>query len=230
MKRNLNGSKKVILLILLAGIVLYSCKKEKKKINGFSDEIIKIISQKDIDSLRKWGMTIYEGKTPPNIEGTYYLNDLNCIFDNSQTPELGKGWSGYHYRFYDQDSKKLTVSVDSESDSGQDAASGIGSFISGNGHEFSAFFQTAGESAGISYKTVDIISGTKTNDGIINWQHCFIMTEKGSDPLNKLIEVGTSRIFTEGDKLAATASLPKKSNMKIMQSESKTDLRLANTR
>jgi hypothetical protein len=46
-----------------------------------------------------------------------------------------------------------------------------------------------------------IASGTMTEEGIKNCYHAILMVEK-NDPNNKLMKVGTYRIFNDGDGLA----------------------------
>ncbi|GAA4308345.1 hypothetical protein GCM10023149_02240 [Mucilaginibacter gynuensis] len=193
-------------------MLLSGCKKDKKAdpkpdepAEEFTKEILNIIPKHTIDSLRSFGMVINEGTTPPNLEGSYYTNDSNCFFDNSNFVKIGKWRGNYTYKFYNQKNEDLTIDIDYEIDGRTDVANGVGSFISGNGNKFSAFFVTKGIARGINYKSLTIISGTKTAEGITNWTDCLRITEKDADPTNILINVSGTRIFKEDDELATFA-------------------------
>lgn len=197
---------KAAIVVLLIPAFLMGCKKDKKTTpeqEVFAKEILNIVPKATIDTLRSWGMVINEGKTPPNLAGAYYTNTTNCFFDNSDAIRLGRWRGNYTYRFYDQNNEKLTINIDYNIDGNTDVAKGVGSFISGSGDKFSAFFVTEGVSLEIKYKTLTIISGTKTADGIVDWTDMLRMTQKDSDPKKRLIGVGGTRIFKEEDKLAS---------------------------
>ena len=44
-----------------------------------------------------------------------------------------------------------------------------------------------------------MVSGTKTDEGIKDFYYGFVMTDKGSDPNHKLMDVGVYRVFKDGD-------------------------------
>ena len=85
---------------------------------------------------------------------------------------------------------------------------GIGAYIRGSGSNFTAFFNTTGESLGISTKTALVISGTKTSDGIKDIYYAFVMVKKGEDPNHQLMEEGIFRVFHDQDGLAVNATWP----------------------
>jgi len=196
---------KAAIAVLLIPALLSGCKKDKEvtpEEEVFTKEILNIIPKATIDTLRSWGMIINEGKTPPNLAGSYYTNNSNCFFDNSSFKRLGKWRGNYTYKFYDQNNEKLTVNIDYTIDGGSDVAKGVGSFISGSGDKFSAFFVTEGVSKGINYKSLTIVSGRKTATGIVDWTDMLRLTQKDPDPTKQLIDVGGTRIFKEDDSLA----------------------------
>ena len=57
---------------------------------------------------------------------------------------------------------------------------------------------------GISYAQIGFYSGIKTEDGIDLFQTAFYLTEKGPDPSNKIVAVGSSRIFNDEDEQSET--------------------------
>ncbi len=193
------------LLFLIVTFLSSSCQKEEaapNKNNAFSQDILNIVSLKTIDSLRQFGMVIYEGKTPPKLEGSYYLNQYYCSFDNSNRNKTGQKFSDYTYKFYNQNNASLTISIDYQTPDNLDVAKGLGSFLSGDGKNFTAFLNVSSVSEGIPNKSLTIISGTVSDAGIINWQNCYKLVQK-DDPLQKMIALGSTRIFYEKDFLAA---------------------------
>ncbi|RFZ91009.1 hypothetical protein D0C36_18875 [Mucilaginibacter conchicola] len=209
--KHLNFILKTSLSVILMAALLTGCKKDNKDIPkkdeekpAFSKEILNIIPQKIIDSLRLQGMLINEGTTPPNIEGSYYTGSANCFYDSSNFPKIGLWRLDYTYTLYNQNNTDLTLSIDYFAHpKSADEATGKGSFVSGSGDKFSAFFLTEGVGNGIPYKMIYIISGRKTADGVVDWHDCLRMMEKGDDPNNRLIAVGGTRIFKEDDGIAS---------------------------
>lgn len=178
-----------------------SCKKESNANDeeGLSQAIKNFVPQSVIDSMRKWGLKVNEGRRPPLIEGIYNVSPNICQFDNSGYNRTGNTFADYRFRFRAQNNEKLTISLDYKALNAADSAIGVGSFIAGSDDDFTVFVNASGVQEGISYKQIGFYSGTKTQNGIMNLQHGFYFTEKGPDPNNKLVKVGTSRIFHDSD-------------------------------
>lgn len=147
-------------------------------------------------------ITIYTGTTPPNVEGTYFMDPAVTVYCEDQ------GYGGYdpgdvvassYIIFSNQNTKKNTLDYNEESTTGTSWASGKGAFISGSGNNFTAFFNTEGETNGIYTKEALVISGTKTSSGIKNLYYAFVMVDKGSDPNNDLMNIGIFRVFKDQD-------------------------------
>ena len=152
---------------------------------------------------------IYEGDNPPIIEGTYLLSPQKLFYDSSKQYSSGRVFADNYLFFTDQDEVKDTINfVGFEVNSYGDIISekyGEGAFISGEGNNFSIFFNTAGEhyyNNGYSYSLEAlIVSGTKTSTGIKDIYYAFAMVDK-YDPYNNLMPKGAFRIFKDGDGLA----------------------------
>ncbi len=196
--------KKILYLLVIGFSLLQSCSKKKDKTSdtsGLSQDIQNFVPQTVIDSMRAWGLTINEGKVPPMINGIYDLSKNYCIFDNSGNDQAETYFADYRFRFRDQDNDKLTISLDFKNTTGYgtDSASGKGSFISGNGNDFTVFTENKGISDGIHYEDISFYSGTITSTGIKNFQMGRYLKSKDPDPDHKLVDVGTSRIFEDDD-------------------------------
>lgn len=150
-------------------------------------------------------MPIYNGSTPPNVMGTY-LRTPTYMIASSIPGETNNSFNfaDLLFKFSNQNFTNNTLDYDSKQ--GDANSSGKGYFISGSGNNFTVFFNTTGISSGISIKTATVISGTKTSQGILNYRFAFLMLEKGPDPEDKLVDVGTFRVFKDEDELAANAT------------------------
>lgn len=196
------------LLPLALGVLLLAlngCKK-KEDVPPLSAKIQRIVPASILDDLKAKGLVVNEGNQPPNIEGIYLASPYRLLspFGPDDSWQKGRVVADYKYRFYDQ--RGDDVKLDYKSGAGSDQASGVASFLAGSGDTFSLFGEQTGGSNGISYKEVSVVSGEITPTGIKNFQYAFVLTEKGPDPSDKLIAVGKSRIFEDGDALAAKTS------------------------
>jgi hypothetical protein len=159
------------------------------------------ISNAQLRTLDDLGLPVNEGKTPPDIEGTYLCDSLELYGTNiADDFPLGTGFANMVITFYNQGyDGSVLVSYTQGSESG----SGLGAFVSGSGSDFSVYAQITGTSSGIDFEDAMVFSGTMSAGGIQDFMYGFIMTDKGSDPYDDLIEVGDARVFEEWDSLAA---------------------------
>lgn len=201
-------NKKVIvgLVVSVALVFVFSSCKQ------FEPEITDMISEEKIKTLEDDGMIIHEGTTPPNIEGVYYADSLYPIYDSTGQYSFV---FPYYFKFYDQDMLKNEITVDYDGGGGIDIASGKGAFISGSFNNFSIFVEMSGEypDLNVEYTQVTIYSGTKSIDGVRNFQLGIVMMDKkGDDSDTILMPVDARRIFEEQDgsgQLAESSSWPK---------------------
>lgn len=162
------------------------------------------------DSLIRW-MPIYEGDTPPNIEGCYFVDPFETVYCQDQGNggyNPGDIVSSDYCRFLNQNASKNTLDFSSISANGNSTSEGKGAFIQGSGNNFTAFFDTEGATSGITTKTALVISGTKTAEGIKDFYYAFVMVEKGDDPNHQLMNEGVFRVFRDKDFLAVNATWP----------------------
>lgn len=169
---------------------------------------------------------IYEGDNPPMVEGTYLLSPQKLFYDSSKQYSSGKIFADNFLFFTDQDEVQDTINfVGFEVNNNGDIISekyGEGAFISGEGNDFSIFFNTAGEhyfNDGYSYSNEAlIVSGTKASTGIRDIYYAFAMVDK-YDPYNHLMPIGAFRVFIDGDgmteyiDLTNSASIRTRSNV-----------------
>jgi len=167
-------------------------------IDDVPPEVNDFMTEKDIEILEDEGLTIHKGLNPPNIEGNYYANTQEQLNGNIR-------FNNYTYKFSKQ-TADLNIELNYQSDSGRDIGEGIGAFIAGSGQTFSVYLETKSTidegTHTVSFHTASIYSGTKSSDGIIDFQFGFIVTKKENDLDNNFMEVGDSRVIYEADKLA----------------------------
>ncbi|MDJ1467181.1 hypothetical protein QNI16_36945 [Cytophagaceae bacterium YF14B1] len=196
------------LVIAIVISVTTSCKKENTD-TGFSQDIKDLVPSEAMNAMRQNGMTIYEGMKPPQIEGIYLSSEHILFGSSDKDDKIGERYADYRYQFFDQDFTDLSVKTSYNGyrvDDGVliDQASGLGSFISGNGNFFSVFSEEHGEtSSGAKYTWLAIYSGEITKDGIKNLVNSFYMKDK-EDPYNKLVDIGTVRVFKDKDGVSET--------------------------
>lgn len=160
------------------------------------------------DVLKPW-MPIYDGVNPPNVEGTYYMDPAVAVYCEDQ----GRGG-------YDPGERVVSTYIQFMNQTGYNtleyreiqgsiaSASGTGLFISGEGDNFTIYFDSEGQSDGIYVRTALVISGTKTPQGIKNLYYAFVMLEKGPDPYGELMDEGVFRVFKDQDGLSVNATWP----------------------
>lgn len=161
----------VLVFILIAGQFSSCKKKDVDPTVGFSVAVQKVAPQATIDALRKLGMTINEGTTPPNVAGIFLESPtiLMATFA-SDTRKVGLKALDYTYKFYDPSTDNSTIKVSYKTSAG-DNATGLGSVVSGNGSKFTIFSELTTNAGDVF---INIISGEMTSTGIKDWQDSFV--------------------------------------------------------
>lgn len=151
---------------------------------------------------------------PPNVEGVYLVDPFVTVYCEDEGTggyEPGDLVASNYIKLSNQNFTNNTLDYENMSVSGNSHSTGEGAFISGSGNNFTAFFNTIGESSDIYTKTALVISGTKSASGIQNLQYAFIMVEKGYDPNEVLMKEGVFRVFKDQDGLSINTSWPSRS-------------------
>ncbi|MDR1153952.1 MAG: DUF5018 domain-containing protein [Bacteroidales bacterium] len=167
---------------------------------GLTEEIQDLVPQEIIQTMRDLGLPVYGGNTPPLIEGTYKLQPVVLIGTNIAYDVIGKEYAPAYLTFSEQNNGNLTLKADQTQ--GGSVATGTGAFIVGEGNRFSVFIYFINTSAGITFKSVEVCSGTVSPAGIIDCKLATFMVDDGGDPENDLIENGDGRVFWDSDGLS----------------------------
>ena len=115
---------------------------------------------------------------------------------------VGKEIPSYRYKFYDQRGSKIKTDYINENIIANDQATGRGTIISGNGNKFTAYLDMDITDIEIKTRDVSVLSGEITPEGIKNFQYGFLKMEKTGDFSERMVPVGTIRIWISKDKLA----------------------------
>ncbi len=199
----------VILVIFLT--LFFGCERFTFDPNiDLSEEIQKMVPKRILEDLRSKGMTINEGRFPPDIEGSYYVTPYELLspYGPEDSWEKGRVISSYHYRFSDQSEDNQRVLVDYYSE-GNNRGSGEGAVIAGNGNKFTIFSEVSGKSNGVKYVELKIISGEITASKEIKDFQCSLYMKKKNEsdgPKRKLIPKNTGRTWIDGDRISPRTS------------------------
>ncbi|MBR6282797.1 MAG: C10 family peptidase [Muribaculaceae bacterium] len=149
-------------------------------------------------------MPIYDGNTPPNIEGEYFNSPLALVYDSSNQYDVGDIFADMYLKFSNQD--MLNNTLDYDEVQGSSETTGKGCFISGMGNNFTVFFNAVGVSHYSDYDITTnealVISGTKDEQGIRDLRYAFVMVDKTDDPHPYIVPAGVFRVFGDQDGLS----------------------------
>ena len=148
---------------------------------------------------------VHDGVNPPNVEGQYVFSPMTLTY-STHGYKPGDVFADTYVQFYNQDDTNNSLDY-KEAQKSLGEAVGTGAFISGEGNEFSVFFNTEGVTYFSDYnvytKEALVLTGTKTEKGIADFYYGFVMLEKSDDPKEHIVPVGTIRVFRDGDGLGA---------------------------
>lgn len=149
-------------------------------------------------------ITIYDGVTPPSIEGVYIMSPAKLIYDSYNAQGIDE-FSDAYFNFYNQNTTNNTISL---MESGGSTGTGSGALISGKGNNFTIYLNMSGTNHGYTYKTATLITGTKTSSGIKDMRYAFIMLENNDYEEKYIMKPGRYRIIGDGDGMSETTTWP----------------------
>lgn len=179
---------------------------------GTEDERIEEVVPDDIRQKMEPYIPIYDGTNPPNVEGCYLIEPFETVYCEDYENGTGGFAPGtlvvsYYINLTGQ-SKENTIDMEEVGTDFEGYSIGEGAFISGDGKNFTIFFNTIGTYHGIYNRTALLVSGTKATDGIKNLKYAFVMVEKGDDPEGILMKEGVFRVFQDKDGMSYTDTWP----------------------
>lgn len=199
---------KLLFLLLVFSLHLTSCNKDDdgddSEFDGSIDAIENFYTSELLDALDELGFTINTGNEPPIIDGSYLANPHILETSNIPNDNIGDTYLDIFLTFSNQNNQNLTLDfLGSESNTNIES---VQSFISGTEDSFSVFLKVESTRQGHTSVLAYAISGTISNEGILNYQLALVMLEDNGDPNNNLIENNTGRLFIDGNQLCELIS------------------------
>ena len=179
----------------------------------FDQRITQEIPKQYLEQMSTY-MPIYSGNTPPTIDGTFTSHPVELVFA-SDNYKSTNGFGDQIMNFSDQNKIKNTVYYQYKQGGGQSEKTEM--VVLGQDDRFTIFAVMNGSNGDATYRMAEIVSGTMTADGIKDFFNGILMLEK-NDPNNKIMKVGTYRIFKDGDGLAIPSTWSSRSMMPQLES------------
>jgi hypothetical protein len=145
------------------------------KISTIDASVLSLSIQKSLTTY----ISIYEGSTPPNIEGTYLYHPLTVTYSSNNYYKVGDVFYDNILNFYNQNNKLNTIDLDIYDDYSKSVSTIKNAIIIGSGKKFTVYFQLSFTDNGISYDDVYIFSGVQTSTGIKNADLAFVSFANG---------------------------------------------------
>ncbi len=172
---------------------------------GEPEAIESVIPDEYLDLLEPY-IPIYTGTTPPNVEGTYLISPMTMVMDSHDNFEPGYQFADNYIQFYNQTSDN-TISCRSTQLLG-DLSVGEGLFISGEGENFTIYFnEYTTEEDGSWLVKATIISGQAVDGLLYDYTYAFIILDD-YDVNDQYMDVGQYRVFCEGDGVCEQTTWP----------------------
>ncbi len=192
----------VVGLVILIAVFLYQFGFPfGKGIKGVPKEVNQFLSNTDVNRFVEQGFTIYRGTSPPNIEGSYLLNNNTLVYDPqtwANTYPLGYVVSPYIYTFSEQ-KPDGSIKASFISEEADDRAEGLGGFISGEGNCFTLFVGFKGNLQGCNYDSPKVFSACLVEGNLTNIQDSWYSKDKDKEGCDNVMPIGYLRIYEEKD-------------------------------
>lgn len=159
-----------------------------------------VLSHDYQDSISRY-MPIYEGDTPPNIEGSYVAAPMTLVYASD-------GFNNDFYNlFWKTSEQNWWNRVTYHEWQGNAAGTASEAWVIGYDNYFTMYTveRSRNENQGWNYDAVLVLSGEKTDAGIVNYHYAIVMRNKYDD-CDVLIEPDSYRIFMDGDSLSSATN------------------------
>lgn len=199
-----------IIYMLIVSIVLFisACKKDGALVDEINKteiqkkQIQQIIPDRYLDSLKKLGLTVNVGITPPNVEGNYAINPLILQSTNiSNDFKIGYRFADARVNLTKQDADFNIHLLGKSFLADRDTS--IATAISGSGNDFTIYGKVKSNKAGKVAEFAIIFSGKFENKTISNFKYGLIcISNKNAETDNTFIKEGQGRFIIESDGLS----------------------------
>ena len=210
-------NRNTIILFVLPLLICFSCSSDdeaaKDAFAGTETDLTNFFSEEVVDALIDLDFTINEGGNPPNLQGTYFASPMILTDTNVPSDIIGSEFVDLQFTFFGQKNSDNTIDFEGETLFGStvvERLSGIdSSFISGEGNDFSVFSIITGEivNTGTVADVAYAISGTISNDGILDFEIAILILDDRGDPTNSIfLQNGQGRKFVDQDGISELSS------------------------
>ena len=199
-----------ILFFTLVTMMIFSCKKDEEsetKVdkNGLTKNITNFVPDSIIQKMKDLGMPIYGGDNPPLLmekgqELKFFINNFTLV--NSNVPEdfPNRLFINYITKLKNQNNAQLTLDFEMVDEGLTDISKGRGSYIVGDNNKFSIFVDIHNVLNTTSQADlVYVISGEKSDNGILNLYYANFMLNNYGDSTKVYIKNGQGRVIYDAD-------------------------------
>lgn len=190
----------LVLVLLMA-----ACSKDDDKkfdFDGSLTSITEFVGADLLNEMTDMGLIIYSGNNPPNVEGRYLMSP--AVLKASNVPNepypIGHRFADQEMEFKNQ--KGLDIEFHGEQATAGGTYTGAGSFISGDGDNFTVFLSILAKKEGREKEVEEIFvySGRISPEGIHDIQLALFMVDNKGQ--SGVIDNGRGRLFIDEDGLA----------------------------
>lgn len=188
--------KKLTFITVLFIIVLVSsCKKDKLGTQEVQNQkIAAVIPAKYLDTLRRLGISINEGLTPPNVEGIYDISPVKSKASNVPGDVPGSiFFANAKVKFYEQSNSDFSIKLLGKSILNINDSS-VSTAISGAGNKFTVYGKVRTYSGSNTAIFGVVFSGEKDGSSIKNVEWGLINIDDSQDPGHAFIKEGQARL------------------------------------
>lgn len=207
-----------IAFMALFCIAMTSCSSDDDNVNGDSQNftdgilntILEIMGQQNIDMIENdLEMVIHRGENPPAIDDITVLFSPAILMATNVPGDFafpGLPFNDAYIRLHNYNSETYTIRFDRGQDSDPEPHFGEGSFIIGEGNNFTVFGPQESTYPEGTVLSMNVFSGTLTEGGIANAYYALIMLDNAGNPT--LIPNDTGRSFEDGDQFSEITTWP----------------------
>lgn len=191
--------------------------------DGILNMIIQIMGQENIDMVENdLEMIIHRGENPPNIDDITVLFSPAVLMATNVPGDFafpGMTFDDAYIRMHNYNSENYTIRFDRGQDTDPEPHFGEGSFIIGEGNNFTVFGPQESIHAEGTVLSMNVFSGTLTEDGIANAYYALIMLDNAGN--SGLIPNDTGRSFEDGDQFSEATEWPYEEGNGVRSSSNK---------
>lgn len=182
--------------------------------DGILNDIVAIMGQENIDMVENdLEMIIHRGENPPNIDDITVLFSPTILMATNVPGDFafpGQTFNDAYIRMHNYNSETYTIRFDRGQDSDPEPHFGEGSYIIGEGNNFTVFGPQESTYPEGTVLSMNVFSGTLTSDGIANAYYALIMLDNAGN--SGLIANDTGRSFEDGDQFSEITDWPYSEN------------------